>query len=170
MDELRAGLWTWTGRHPDWKDDPHWGPDVRSYALDTGNRLLLFDPISPPAELIEGRELAVVLTARWHGRSANDLGAPVHDQGDPLPDGVEAKPAFFLPEERTLWLRSHRALVAGDSLPAAGAVPDAWLDVPREEYNAKLRPLLDLPLELLLPTHGDPIVDNAHEHLARALA
>jgi hypothetical protein len=170
MEELRSGLWTWTARHPAWDSDPHWGPDVRSYAFDTGDRLILFDPITPPAQLVEGRELAVVLTAHWHGRSAKELGSPVHDQGDSLPDGVEARPAFYLPEERTLWLPSHRALVAGDSLPDGGAVPDAWLDVPREEYNAKLRPLLDLPIELLLPTHGDPVTEGAHERLARALS
>ena len=110
-----------------------------------------------------------MLAARTTGWSSR-LGAPIHDQGNPLPEGVEAQPAFFLPEERTLWLPSHRALVVGDSLPGGGAVPDAWLDVPREEYKAKLRPLLELPVELLLPTHGNPTVDGAHEQLAHALA
>jgi hypothetical protein len=49
-------------------------------------------------------------------------------------------------------------------------VPDDWLgDARREDYNAKLRPLLDLPIELLLPTHGDPITEDAHAKLESAL-
>jgi hypothetical protein len=32
-----------------------------------------------------------------------------------------------------------------------------------------LRPLLELPVEILLPTHGDPILDDAHATLERAL-
>ena len=94
---------------------------------------------------------------------------PLHDTGDPLPDGVEERPAFYLPEERFLWLPEQRALVAGDSLPNAGEVPDAWLDVPRAEYKERLRLLLALPIRLLLPTHGDPVVQNAHDHLERVL-
>jgi hypothetical protein len=50
-------------------------------------------------------------------------------------------------------------------------VPDEWLgDSKREDYNAKLRPLLDLPIELLLPTHGDPITEDARARLERALS
>jgi hypothetical protein len=170
VDELRPGLWTWTARHSDWTaDQDHWGPDVRSYALVRGDQVLLFDPIDPPKRLLEGGRAAVVLTAEWHKRSSPELGLPVHDTGDPLPEGVEERPAFYLPEERFVWLPDQRALVAGDSLPNAGQVPDAWLDVPREHYAKALRPLLDLPIELLLPTHGDPVVDDAHAHLARAL-
>ena len=48
-------------------------------------------------------------------------------------------------------------------------VPDAWLDVPRKEYLKALRPLLDLPIVLLLPTHGDPVLTDGHAHLARVL-
>src|SRR5262245_16073809 len=40
----------------------------------------------------------------------------------------------------------------------------------REEYKEKLRPLLDLPVELLLPTHGDPVLDDAQRALTRALS
>lgn len=170
MDELRPGLWTWTGRHPGWTpDEKHWGPDVRSYAFVRDDRVLLFDPIDPPDAFLAGRTAEIVLTAEWHKRSSPSLGLTVHDAGDPLPDGVEARPAFYLPEERFLWLPQEHALIAGDSLPAGGEVPDAWLDVPRAEYRARLHPLLELPVELLLPTHGDPIVEDAHAHLERAL-
>jgi hypothetical protein len=171
VDELHAGLFTWTGRHPDWRPkEEHWGPDVRSYALVQDDHAVLFDPIAPPPELVDERTAEVVVTAAWHKRSSPHLGLRVHDTGDPLPNGVEARPAFYLPEERFLWLPQQRALIAGDSLPNAAQVPDAWLDVPREEYVRRLRPLLELPIELLLPTHGDPVVDDAHAHLERVLS
>jgi hypothetical protein len=59
-------------------------------------------------------------------------------------------------------------------VPGGGAMPDAWLEsewakATREEYNEKLRPLLDLPVERLLPTHGDPVLDDAHDALRHSL-
>ena len=172
MHELSGGLWTWTGRHPDWNDDPHWGPEVRSYALRTDDGIIFFDPIDPPAELTGEGNAKIVLTAEWHSRGAATLDAPIID--DDLPNEVTAQPAFF-PGERTLWIPAHSALIAGDCLPNGGAVPDAWLQsewakTTREEYNEQLRPLVDLPIELLLPTHGDPITDDARETLKSALS
>jgi hypothetical protein len=171
VHELAGGLWTWTASHPEWNDDPSWGPEVRSYALETDDGVILFDPIAPPQELLD-RNVQVVLTAEWHGRDAQKLSAPI--RGDDLPPQVTAQPAFY-PGERTLWIPGQNALVAGDSLPDGGAVPDTWLEsewvrATREEYNEKLRPLLDLPIELLLPTHGDPVLDAAHDALRRALS
>jgi hypothetical protein len=172
VQELAGGLWTWTGRHPDWNDDPHWGPEVRSYALRTDDCLILFDPIAPPDELTTDGDVQVVLTAEWHSRDAAERGWPI--RGDDLPPQVTAQPAFF-PGERTLWLPGHNALVAGDCLPNGGAMPDAWLEsewakATREEYKTKLSPLLDLPVELLLATHGDPVLDDAHGALQAALS
>lgn len=171
MQELAGGLWTWAAPHPEWGDDPSWGPEVRSYALKTDDGVILFDPIAPPQELLEG-DVQVVLTAEWHGRDAQKLGVPI--RGADLPPQVTAQPAFY-PGERTLWIPGHNALVAGDSLPDGGAMPDEWLEsegakATREEYNQKLRPLLDLPIELLLPTHGDPVLDDAQDKLRRALS
>jgi hypothetical protein len=164
MELLRPGLWTWTGRHPAWTDSDEWDPDVRSYAVDLEGGLVLIDPVTPPAELLR-RDPAIVLTAPWHRRSSEDIGEPLAEP----PRGIEARPAYF-PEDRMLWIARHNALVLGDSLMNAEPIPDEWLDgASREDYNAALRPLLDLPIELLLPTHGAPIVHGAHEHLARAL-
>jgi hypothetical protein len=171
VHELGGGLWTWTGRHPDWNDDPHWGPEVRSYALRTDDRMILFDPVAPPEELTRDGNAEVVLTAEWHGRDAKKLGLPI--RGDDLPPEVTAQPAFF-PGERTLWIPGQYALVVGDSLPNGQAMPDEWLNsewakATRDEYKAKLRPLLDLPVELLLATHGDPVTEDAGAALRRAI-
>ena len=49
--------------------------------------------------------------------------------------------------------------------------PDSWLgeQPDPQELRTELRQLLDLPLELVLLTHGDPVVQNAREALAQAL-
>ena len=144
---------------------------MRSYALRTDDGVILFDPIEPPEELTRDGLVEVVLTAEWHGRDAKKLGLPI--RGDDLPPQVTAQPAFF-PGERTLWIPAQNALIVGDSLPGAGAIPDEWLNSDwakgtRDDYNAKLRPLVDLPVELLLPTHGDPVTEDAGGALRRAL-
>jgi hypothetical protein len=144
MEEIRPGLWTWTAPHPEWDEQPY----VRSYAVERDRALVLIDPMSPPAELVEGRELRVALTCPWHARSSEKLGAPEAE--------VDERPAFY-PDERVLWLPEHGALVFGDSFPG-GPIPDDWLPEgkTRADYRAWLEPFLELPVELVLPTHGDP--------------
>ena len=71
MRELRPGLWHWEAPHPEWRPTEPWSENVSSYAIDDGERLLLFDPLAVPSELEDlaaGRETAIVLTA--HGMSA----------------------------------------------------------------------------------------------------
>jgi glyoxylase-like metal-dependent hydrolase (beta-lactamase superfamily II) len=197
--EVQTGLWHWEARHPDWtpaEGGAHgWGPEVSSYAVDDGERLLLLDPLAPPGELEElaaARETAIVLTCPWHRRDAASLaerfGAPLHvpppDKADPnpvegqvfsagdrLPIGVEALPGME-PNDLVLWIESRRALVAGDTLIDRGnglEFPVDWANkgVPREQILEGLRPLLELPVELVLPTHGAP-TDRAA--LERALS
>jgi glyoxylase-like metal-dependent hydrolase (beta-lactamase superfamily II) len=161
-----------------------WGPEVSSYALDDGERFLLIDPLAPPSlvdELAAGRRPVVVLTCPWHRRDARSvverLGAPVYvpppDAGDPspvdgqvfaagdrLPIGVEAFPGME-PNDLVLWIESRRALAVGDTLIDRGSgleFPADWANkgVPPEQILQGLRPLLDLPVELVLPTHGPP--------------
>jgi hypothetical protein len=125
--------------------------------------LVLIDPIAPPDELVAGRELRVALTCPWHVRDAPELGAPETDELarsceelDAAEADLDERPAFY-PDERVLWLPEHGALVFGDSFPG-GPVPDRWLpeDKTREQYSDWLAELLELPVELVLPTHGDP--------------
>ena len=194
MREVQTGVWHWDAPHPDWTPKQGgadgWGPEVSSYAIDDGQRLLLFDPLAPPSEiddLAAGREAAIVLTCPWHERDARSLaerlGAPLYapprDVGDPnpleghvfsagerLPVGVEAFPGME-PNDLMLWIESRRALVAGDTLIDRGnglEFPHDWASkgaiaergVPPEQILEALRPLLELPVELVLPTHGAP--------------
>lgn len=220
MRELRPGLWHWQAPHPDWESSEPWGENVSSYAIDDGERLLLFDPLAVPSEIEEraaGRETAIVLTAPWHERDAEGLverlDVPVYTPlpdsaeylmktygitaeqagdgspdliwllrehkgdarpftaGDQLPVGVEVYPGQK-PNDMVLWIESHRAVVAGDTLADFGDGPQInprWLsaEVTREQVVDGLRPLLGLPVEHFLPTHGDP-TDRAA--LERALS
>ena len=140
----------------------------------------------------------VLLTIFWHARSAQAIAdryggarvwahAPAADEarkrvgvtdtfdaGDPLPGGVEALDAHRA-WEIFFWLPEHRALVAGDALlgaPGGGVrIPEAWLaDIAPDDYRRSLQPLLELPVELILVAHGEPVLENGREALARALA
>jgi glyoxylase-like metal-dependent hydrolase (beta-lactamase superfamily II) len=207
--ELRPGLWHWQAAHPQWRPTEPWSENVSSYAIDDGERLLLFDPLAVPNEITEraaARETAIVLTAPWHERDAESLveqlGVPVYtplpdtaedlmrtygitaeqagdgspdliwllrenkgearpySAGDRLPVGVEAFPGQK-PNDAVLWIESHRAVIAGDTLADFGEGPQInprWLsaDVTREQVVEGLRPLLALPVEHLLETHGGP--------------
>ena len=139
--------------------------------------------------LVAGRDVAVVLTCPWHERDTRSLverlGLPVFtpppDEGSPdvawllggdrgdahlysagerLRVGVEALPGR-LPNDLVLWIESHCAIIAGDTLVNFGQgleIPVEWLprDVAREQIAEGLRSLLELPVELVLATHGGP--------------
>jgi glyoxylase-like metal-dependent hydrolase (beta-lactamase superfamily II) len=206
--ELAPDLWHWGARHPDWEPGEPWGPEVSSYAIDDGERLLLFDPLDVPSELQErasDREPVVVLTAPWHERDTQALverlGAKVYapppdtqedlmrkfdvsaeraaggspdlawllasdsverhlfSAGERLPVGIDVFPGREH-NDVVLWLGERRAVIAGDTLVDCGPgfqMAD-WLRdaVTREQVVAGLRPLLDLPVEFVLPAHGAP--------------
>src|ERR671936_1906180 len=93
MRELAPGLWHWQASHPDWRPSEPWDQNVSSYAIDDGERLLLFDPLGVPSEIEElaaERDTSIVLTAPWHERDSQSLverlGVPVYA---PPPDTAE---------------------------------------------------------------------------------
>jgi hypothetical protein len=210
MRELRPGLWHWQAPHPDWEEGTPWSQEVSSYAIELGDDLVLFDPLSVPDELRE-RAAAVALTAPYHERDARGLGLPVHTPpADTWQDWVEkfgvdpdqvrgmesedlawlrageAEGHFHCPgawpfgihayagredNDLVLWLPSVNAIVSGDSISDFGGGLDVQLGgrkhVTREEVVQRLRPLLELPVELVLPAHGEPV---GREALERVLA
>jgi glyoxylase-like metal-dependent hydrolase (beta-lactamase superfamily II) len=96
---------------------------------------------------------------------------PVFEAGDRLPVGVAAFPGKDV-NDVVLWVESRRVLVLGDTVIEREGelrVPGDWLsdDTSREDVAELLRPLLDLPIELVLPTHGSP---TSRAGLERALA
>ena len=201
VQEIAPGLWHWQAPHPEW-DDSVWPQLVSSYAIDDGERLLLFDPIAPPDELLTvaaGREPVVVLTSPWHERDTRDLvekhnppvfvtdpgeGSPdvewllsgeagephLYSAGGVLPPAVEAAFPGREPNDTVLWVPSRGAVIAGDTLVDFGdglKIHEPWLSTPREQIVEQLSPLLGLPVELVLATHGGPHDRGA---LHRALA
>ncbi len=94
-----------------------------------------------------------------------------YSAGDRLPVGVQSFPGQKR-NDLVLWVESHRAVVAGDTLADFGDGPQInprWLskDLTREQVVEGLSPLLALPVEHLLGTHGGPF-DRAA--LERALS
>ena len=81
--------------------------------------------------------------------------------------------------ERPIWLPSHNALAFGDALVAN---PEGelriWVQDPvddkqrrfyRQRFGPTLDPLLELPVEHVLVTHGEPVVGNGARALKRAV-
>jgi hypothetical protein len=67
-----------------------------------------------------------------------------------------------------LWLPTVGAIVTGDSVSGSGDGLDVQLGgrkhVTRDDVVERLRPLLELPVELVLPAHGEP-TGHALEHV-----
>ena len=88
--------------------------------------------------------------------------------GDRLPFGADVLKGHK-PNDTVLWLESHRAVISGDTLVDFGQgleINERWLPpgVTREEIAEGLRPLLELPVEHVLATHGGPTDRAALEH------
>jgi hypothetical protein len=168
--EIAPGLKRWTAVHDEWEEP------VGSLALETDDGLVLIDPIDPPPSVRKAEH--VLLTVFWHGRStadvrANHVWAPrrsarmLGNRGievtDPfgadveLPGGVRAY-ATARNGEVVYWLPSQRAVAVGDVLLGAGAKP-----------RASLGPLLDLPVQRVLVSHGEPVLRAGKRALAAVL-
>src|SRR5437763_6152076 len=182
---LPEGVYHGAATHPEWE-----GP-VSAYAIDDDERLILIDPIAVPDDvraLFDSREVVTVLTSTWHERDAGALGFPVWAPAPDRPEDqlvpatrygigetifrLEAYPGREGELDLVLWSEKLRAVIAGDTLVDLGdglMIPAKWLPkgVTVEQVAAGLRPLLDKPVELVLPTHGEP-TDRAA--LERALA
>jgi len=190
LQEIVPGLRRWTSWHE------HWEEEVGSVAVETADGLVLIDPLDPPPELREPAH--VLVTVYWHARGSAGLKArtwapsrslrPLANRGveaknaaDGLPGGIRAFPTARA-AEAVYWLPEQRALVVGDVLLGAGAKPRAtdqplrlcperWLGKPTHaDLRASLRPLLELPVERVLVSHGAPVLTNGERELARVLA
>lgn len=89
---------------------------------------------------------------------AGELEGQFHGPGE-WPFGMQAY-AGREDNDLILWVPAVGALVCGDSLSDFGEGMDVHLGgrthVTKEQVAERLRPLLDLPVELVLPAHGAP--------------
>jgi hypothetical protein len=193
VEKLAPGLHRWTARHPAWKpgkpespDD--WPPDVGCVAYEGPEALVLVDPLvdgwGALDALVErhGRPVVVLTTMRFHRRSraevAERYGAELRTHSAAPPEGVRRIPVEGM-DESMVWLEAPRALVPGDRLigDAGGGVrpcPASWLRYqpgrPDERaLRAALLPLLELPVEQVLVSHGEPVLRHGAEALRTAL-
>jgi glyoxylase-like metal-dependent hydrolase (beta-lactamase superfamily II) len=102
---------------------------------------------------------------------AGDRGeAHLYTAGDRLPIGIEASPGWEH-NDLVLWVDRVGAVITGDTIGDFGRGLEINHNLPasvtREEIAERLRPLLERPVELVLPAHGAP-ADRAA--LERALA
>jgi hypothetical protein len=194
LTQLRRNLYRWTAPHPDYEPDPEpdspadWPEQVGCVAYEAADALVLIDPLVPdelwPAldRLSEGRSVVVLTTIGFHRRSRDAVveryGASTSRAKRTLPRGVETIP---IPSagETMVWIPEHAALVPGDRILGGrdGGLrmcPDSWLrylpsGITREELREALRPLLQLPIELVLVSHGEPVLERGRTALERAL-
>jgi glyoxylase-like metal-dependent hydrolase (beta-lactamase superfamily II) len=189
VHRLADGLWRWTAPHPVAANWPGWGPPVPPEvgcvyyeALDT---VVLIDPLLPADEEEEflayldrdverlGLPVSILLTAAWHERSAAIL-RERYWASDRVPESVEVYPVEGAPEEQLAYfIRPHRALVAaeifvGDGLGGLALVPSPTLtDSPA--LDRSLRAIAELPVELVLVAHGEPVLEDGRRAIELAL-
>jgi hypothetical protein len=192
--ELARGLWYWTGRHPAWTPGDGgpdgWDQEVGCYFYEGPDAVCLFDPLVPMEdrdrffEALDrdvqraGLPVRFLLTVDAHRRSASELAERYGRSAPPLPPERPELPvgvsiAAEAADEFVFWLPEHRALVAGDLIigRAHGVeVPRAWLEERYDATIAALRPLLELPVERMLVTHGEPVLEDGYEALERAFS
>jgi glyoxylase-like metal-dependent hydrolase (beta-lactamase superfamily II) len=190
LSELAPGLRRWTAWHDEWRSD------VGCLAADTDDGLVLIDPLDPPSEISQPEH--VLLTIHWHARSANAPHVWAHERTakllanrgveltDPigsssLPGGIQAFETAR-PGEVVYWLPLQSAVAVGDVLLGAGAKPHAideplrlcperWLGKStHDDLRTSLRPLLELPVERVLVSHGEPVLSRGAGALAAVLA
>ena len=195
LQQLAPGLWRWTARHPDAEEDPKpgspadWPAEVGSVAYAIGDALVLIDPLVPDDlwpqldELALGRRVLVLTTIGWHRRSRDEVvrryNASTSRARKNLPSNVIPIPLRGA-GETMVWLPDVRTLVPGDRLLGDGeggvrVCPDSWLrylkrSIEGPQLRVLLAPLLDLPMERILTSHGEPVLERGRDELARALA
>jgi hypothetical protein len=190
LQQLARGLWRWTAPHPGWEsteeeDSPaDWERDVGCVAYETPDALVLIDPLVAGGDYEQLDRLAaskprvaIVETVRWHGRSRPEL-TRRYDATALLPEDVESI-VIEGAGETMFWIAEHRALVPrdrilGDRAPGLRVCPASWLryldGFTRDDLRRALRPLLELPVELVLVSHGEPVLRDGRAELERALA
>jgi hypothetical protein len=196
--QLADGLWRWSAPHPEWHpgantgEDEDWEQEVGSVLYETDEWAALIDPLLPPEgpgrddflawldARVGARPVSVLTTIRYHRRDRELLAARYAGRSrrawNAVPSGVEPKPLRGA-GETVYWLERALALVFGDRLLGDGSggarlCPESWLSdvrVDRAGLAHLMRPLLELPVERLLVSHGEPVLHDGRAALARAI-
>lgn len=191
LESVAPGLARWSAPHPAWEAGAQpesvedWPEQVGCTLFDAGDTVAFVDPLLPPDpeelwpaldERVAGRPVSVLTTIRWHGRS-RDAFVERYGAAGSVPRGIERFEVRGA-SETIFWLPGPAALVPGDRListPESGLrlCPASWIedeDIDLEQLREALRPLLGLPVERVLVSHGEPVLADGHAALERALA
>jgi glyoxylase-like metal-dependent hydrolase (beta-lactamase superfamily II) len=186
IEEIRPGLKRWAGRHPEFDPvgddlDETYG-DVASVLFAGEGALVLIDPLVPAdlwTKLDEevkqsGKPVVVLTTIYFHERSRDDV---ARRYGARIGGDVPGVRPFSMEraDEVALWLEEPRTLVFGDAVlgdQAGGLRMTPWSRdaAGLERTRVAVAQLLELPVEIVLPAHGNPVLADGHAALARAVA
>jgi hypothetical protein len=199
LRELGSGLWRWTALHPEFvpgakpESPADWPEEVGSALYHGEDATVLIDPLLPTGDdgflgeldaQVRGRRLpaAILTTIKFHRRSRDELArrysASTSRAKAELPAGVESVPISGA-GETMFWIPAAGALVTGDRIMGAAGgglriCPESWLrylssGITLADLAARLRPLLDLPIESVLVSHSEPVLTDGRAALADAL-
>lgn len=197
--EVCSGLWRWSAPHPEWQPDAppdssaDWPREVGCVLYEASEAAVFIDPLVPADDgetfwgwadqRIAHRAVIVLTTIGFHRRSRDQFvkryGASTSRARPHLPKGVQSLPLRGA-GETIFWLTEPRALVFGDRIIGEGdgvlrLCPESWLrylpgHVTVDELRELLLALLELPIERVLVSHGEPVLSDGHGALLRALS
>ena len=187
--DVAPGLWVWRLDHPDYRgDDDEWDGRVACTCVESGGEVALLDPLDGGDEVaarLDARPPTYVailkpdhirhvdaFTRRYEIPAYGPLLYWRHDvpeadlrpirRGSELPGGLRCLWDGRRQLETPLWLPEQRALVFADAFTAPGGELRVWASPAHEERALPaLRALLELPFELVILAHGDPVHDRA---------
>jgi hypothetical protein len=199
LDQLRPRLWRWVASHPAWRpgakpESPaDWPEQVGCVAVRLPVGVAFIDPLLPQEDreafwaevdaLVAGAARVWVLTTiQFHRRNRDDFAARYDASTSraraQLPEGIEPIPIQGA-GETMFWLPAHRALVTGDRIMGDGQgglrmCPESWLGylgsgIDLDGLREGLAPLLELPVEAVIVSHGEPVLEDARTALRRAI-
>jgi hypothetical protein len=189
VQQLADGLWRWTASHPNAANWPDRGPavprEVGCVYYEAPDAVVLFDPLLPGGEEeaflayldrdVErlGLPVSILLTAAWHDRSSAIL-RERYQADERAPESVEPYPVEGAPEEQLAYfIRPHSALVVAEILVGDGRGGLALAPSPaladRAALDRSLREIAELPVELVLVSHGEPVLRDGRRAIESAL-
>jgi glyoxylase-like metal-dependent hydrolase (beta-lactamase superfamily II) len=188
--DVAPGLWIWRVAHPHWKPGQGWEPVVTATCVDSRGETLVLDPLAPAAgdsvwQRLDARPPTGVVilkpdhvrdvdlfVRRYHPRAFGprlffrydipDAELEWIEPGTELPGGLVALHDGRGRNETPLWLPEQHAIVFADALTAPGGELRVWASpAHKERALPALRALLDLPFDLVIVSHGEPVHTRA---------
>lgn len=186
--DVAPGLWIWRLSYPGWHEGAGWPEVVTSTCVESGGAVAVLDALAPPegseiwARLDERPPTLAVVLKPDHVRDVDlfvrrygcrafgpwlferqnipETELEPIEPGSELPGGLRALYDGRGRNETPLWLPEQRALVFADGLTGADGELRIWETPHLDRARPALRELLELPFELVIVAHGEPVHDR----------